>query len=97
MSRDEAIQLARDIALRGDTIRAYCQRQEVPASTVTSRAYRAGVRLGVEVRRWRVARVEALKLAHPTRPVSQLALEVGFSAAQHYYRARRSLARWEAA
>jgi len=89
--------LARDIALRGETIRAYCQRQGVPCATVTSRAYRAGVRLGVEMRRWRVDQVLRLKAEHPDLPLSRLALEAGFSVSSHFYRARRSLARWDAA
>ena len=97
MSRDEAVQLARDIALRGETIRAYCQRQGVLASTVTSRAYRAGVRLGVEVRRCRVERVLRWKAQSPEIPISRLALEAGFCVASHFTRARRRLARWDAA
>jgi AraC-like DNA-binding protein len=96
MSRDEAVQLAREIALRGETIRAYCQRQGVSASTVTSRAYRAGVRLGVEIRRWRVEQVLRLKAQHPELPISRCALEAGY-VLSHFNRARRRLARWDAA
>jgi AraC-like DNA-binding protein len=97
MSRDEAVQLARDIALRGETIRVYAQRQGVSASTVTSRAYRAGVRLGVEIRRWRVELVLRLKAQDPAIPISRLALEAGYCVPSHFTRARRRLARWDAA
>jgi len=97
MSRDEAVQLARDIALRGETIRAYCQRRGLVASTVHSRAYRAGVRLGVEVRRCRVERVLGWKAQHPEIPISRLALKAGYCISSHFTRARRRLARWDAA
>jgi hypothetical protein len=97
MSRDEARRLAREIAIRGETIAAYCQRQGVPVATVTSRAYRAGVRLGVEVRRWRVDQVLRFKAQHPGFSMSRCALEAGYCVLQHFNRARRSVARWDAA
>lgn len=88
MTRDEALQLAREIASGYGSVRDYAARNRRNTSTVMSLAFRAGVNLGTEVRRERIAIVARLKAAGMT--TERAAMTAGFSTPQSYYRAKRS-------
>lgn len=93
MVRDEALRLAREIAWDHRTVRAYCRAQNVPASTVASRAYRAGVNLGAAVRAYRVRWTGDYALKRGVT-LSRAAVDTGWSSYQSFYRALRSVRAW---
>jgi len=86
--------IVEEIAARNLTIKAYCEQRGIKATTMNSRASRAGVRIGVELRRRRVERVHALKAAQPQLSWTRAALTCGFDTLSRFQRSRRSLANW---
>jgi hypothetical protein len=91
MTRDELLALADSIAQGDGRIGDYVTRIGMKYSTLLSRAWRRGIKLGTEIRRRRVALVE--QEARTTgRSLAAIAIERGWWAeGQHFYRARRKL------
>lgn len=95
MSRAEALALADELAQRGESIVAYCRRVGLEPSTVTTRAYRAGVRLGVAVRRRRVELTEERRRQAAPGQKTRASYDCGWSSHTAFLRARRAVLKWD--
>lgn len=94
-TRDDVIALARTLMEQGETVTTFCRRLGIKPATLNSQCYRAGARLAVELRRLRVQAVLDAHRENPTRTLGSLAVELGWTEPQYFFRARRMLAaRW---
>jgi AraC-like DNA-binding protein len=95
VTRTAVFALIEEILASGLNIADYCRANGLKNTTLTSRALRAGVRMGVEIRRRRVEYVHELKDEHPEWTWTRCAAEAGFDMLSRFNRARRSLGkRW---
>lgn len=93
MTRAAVFALIEEILNADLTIVAYCRARGWRPGTVVSRALRAGVSMGIEIRRRRVERVYAIKRDYPEFTWSRAAAEGGFDTLSRFQRCRRSLVR----
>lgn len=92
MTREDALALAALIAFEHGTVTRYARWLGIPLGTLMSRAHRAGVKLGLEVRAQRLTRCEALRANGLT--CERASLDAGFSSPSAMHRARKSVRRW---
>lgn len=93
MTREEALAHAHVMAATSATMNEYAARLGVNRSTLVSRCFRAGVRLGAAARAYRVRLIYA-RVDRERITVSRAACDAGFSSTTAFFRARRTVRAW---